>query len=399
MENPPPRPEFFALGHVTDSAKFDQLRQTMPHLAVIDTYEQQLLELFVLNHPWLQMDPGAKEKEFRAYRDNHYGQNEPQQAGVWVYLPWRQTVLHLLADDDYQVVRTGRNRNLINAEEQKKFYDSTVGIAGLSVGNSCAVALALTGGCKRMRLADPDVLELTNLNRIRGSIADLTKLKVHMTAQQIYELDPYADLTLFSDGLTEENIEQFFDGPPRLDVVIDEMDSLGLKVRIREEAQKRRTPVIMGADVNNGSVLDIERHDLEEGIVPFHGRAGTAIADRVVGKKLPLPLIGQIITEEIIGADLISARMQESLLEIGKSIPTWPQLGNAALINGAVIAMAVRHIILGQPLIADRAVIAPESSLIPGYTDESEINRRQMQTNAFLETYQQLIQTILGPKP
>jgi len=167
-------------------------------------------------------------------------------------------------------------------------------------------------------LADPDTLELTNLNRIRGSIADLTAPKVRMTAQQVYELDPFAKLDLFPKGITEENIERFFDGPPRLDIVVDEVDNLGMKIRLREEAKKRRVPVVMATDNGDSGILDIERHDLYDDILLFHGRAGNNIAKRVLGKRLPLPIVGKIIGEELVGFDIVEERMQNSLLEIGK---------------------------------------------------------------------------------
>lgn len=386
-----PKPSFFDLSKLTDLEKLDRLLRDQPSPAVIDTYEQQLKELFVVEHPWLNLDPPRREQEFAAFRTQYYGASQGWEMGVWVYLPWRHVLLHLLPDADYQRVRTARNRDLITVREQQRYYHSTIGIAGLSVGNSCALAIVLMGGGKRMRLADPDTLELTNLNRIRGSIAELTQPKVFMTARQIYELDPYANLELYPEGLTEKNITKFFDGPPRLDVVIDEIDNIGMKVRIRQEARQRGIPVVMAADNGDGGILDVERHDKQKNILPFHGRAGKNIAKRVVGKKLPLPVVGQIITEDLLGAGNITDRVQRSLLQIGSKLPTWPQLGGAAVLNGVAVAATVRRILNGQPIVGQRAMLSLESWLIPGYAGAAQKGRRRKRTKEFLRRFHRLL--------
>jgi len=379
-----PKPIFFDLSKSGAEDRLNELIGSNPQIKVIDTYETQLKELFVLDNPPLHMNPPVRDKEFEKHKEKHYGKGEGYMAGKWVYLSWRNVLLHILDDDGYQQVRTGRNRNLITKEEQTKFYNSTIGIAGLSVGNSCALSIVLTGGGKRIKLADPDTLELTNLNRIRGSIAELTEPKVFMTARQIYELDPYADLTLYTDGLTEGNIEEFMDG---LDVVVEEMDDMGMKVRLRQEAQKRGIPVTMATDNGDGGLLDIERYDQTKDIVTFHGRAGDDIAERTVGKKLPLPMLAKIITEELVGADIVTSRMKKSLLAIGSELPTWPQLGGAALLNGVVTAVAIRKILIGEPLVEERVHLSVESWLTPEYHSKKQVEERKKETEQFTKDF------------
>lgn len=390
--SPEPKPIFFDLKITEDQAKLENLLDEDPRIRIIDTYETQLQELFVLEHPSLHDNATQKAKEFAPYREAHYAGQPAWQAGTWAYIPWRSCLLHLLDDDGYQQVRTARNLNLITAEEQKKFYNSTIGIAGLSVGNSVTLSIVLTGGGKRLRLADPDTLELTNLNRIRGSIVELTEAKVYMSARQIYELDPYADLTLYPAGLTEENIQQFFDGPPKLDVVIDEIDNIAVKFRIREEAKKRGIPVLMAADNGESGTLDIERYDLTPEIEPFHGRAPKQQAP----SPPPRRLLGMMIANEFIGADVTESRTLESVMEIGNTLPTWPQLGGAALLNGVAVAAATRKILTNQPVIDNRAILSLSAWLVPGYDGEAEVTKRKRVVEKFAGEYNQAIEEFLG---
>ncbi len=335
----------------------ERLFDEIPPLCVIDTYEDQLKELLILEQPHLYDDATALSKAFETYRSNHYGNNQPWESGYWVYLPWRSTLVHVLADEQYQLVRTARNQNLITAEEQIKFYNGKIGIAGLSVGSSVALAIVQSGGGKYLRLADPDVLALSNLNRIRSGINELTEPKVYTVARQIYELNPYAKLTLYPMGLTSKNIKEFTQG---LDVIVDEMDNLAMKVKLRQYAAKTKTPLLMATDNGEAALLDVERHDQAK-TKPFHGRL------RLTDKKGPVPSrreVGLRIAQDFVGLDITEPRMYASLQAVGKSLATWPQLGTTAWLSGIMAATAVRRIILNQPLVADRVVAAPLPALL-----------------------------------
>lgn len=377
-----PQPTLFRLGNEFDQKRVEELLGANPDTIIIDTYQDQLEELFSLDHPDLYTQPETLAEEFKKYLKAYYGTKPKWQFGVWAHLPWRQTLLHLLESVEFRRVRTARNRNLITEEEQRVYYNATIGIAGLSVGNSCALALVLSGGGRRLHLADPETLKLTNLNRIRGSVADLTAPKVHLSARQIYELDPYAELALFPDGITDANVTAFFDGPPKLDILIDEVDNAAIKLRLREEAKKRRIPVIMAADNGDGGILEVERYDLNENLEPFHGRVSQPSAD-----TMKLPTIGNILTDDFLQTEDIAPRMKQSLLEIGTSIPIWPQLGTAALLNGMAVATVVRKILTKQPVTEERVFLTPDAWLVPGYGSPEAIAQRQQENEAFVAEF------------
>ena len=344
------RPSFFNLSAKNDKQALTDLLKS-GHVRAVDTYESQLRDYFEIKNPTLVFSPELKSK-FSAYLEDLKKESTIEEQGIWVYLPWRNTVTHILIENEFQEVRTARNKNLITAEEQAKFYHSTIGIAGLSVGNSVALAIVLQGGGRHLKLADFDSLELTNTNRIRASIDGLGLKKVELTAQQIYELNPYAELELFPDGLTEKNMDNFFEG---LDIVIDEIDNLAMKWKIREFAQKFKLPVLMGADNGDGVVIDIERYDLTSDLEFFNGRLPGVSYEKL--KNLGKIETGQLITQ-LVGPENVGQRMLGSLSEIGKTLVSWPQLGGAATLNGSAISCYARKILNNQAVNFKRIIFS-----------------------------------------
>jgi len=373
-------PVFFDLSVEADRAWFAELVSSGDIKHISDDYEEQLLELYGVQNPSHVYTPTFKQ-EFAEYFKKLQKSKPLYQHGLWVYFPWRNTAAHILPEDDYRLVRTARNQNLITREEQEKFYNATVGIGGLSVGSSVAIAIALGGGCKRMKLADFDRLALSNTNRVLAGADRLGLLKTEVVARAVYEINPYAQIELHPEGLTPENIEGFFNG---LDIMIDELDNLAVKYLIREQAHTHRIAVVMAADNGDNAVVDIERYDLDPETPYFHGRMGEVSYDLLKG--LDKFGIGKMITKHV-GPENVTERMQMSLTQMGKTIVSWPQLGGAAMVNGAAVAYCVRKILNGQPLEANRALISMDEKLVPDYNTPEPIARRHKISNDFAKGF------------
>lgn len=350
------RPKIFNLSSKADRLAMEKLIDRGSVLHTNDDYQEQLKEFFEVSNPRLVFSPHFnKNWQTELIRLKNKGSLACQ--GRWVYFPWSCSLCHILDEQKFFTVRTARNRNLITEQEQKNFYEAAIGIAGLSVGNSAALAIVLQGGAKRIKLADHDRLALSNTNRIRTGITNLGLLKVEMTARQIYEINPYAKVDIFPDGLAEKNIGQFCEG---LNVIVDEVDNLAVKYLLRQQAKKRKLPVVMAADNGDGSVVDIERYDLDPKTKFFHGRMGKISYSQLLtlGKRET----GRLITRHV-GEKNIGRAMKSSLGAIGKTIVSWPQLGGAALISGSAVAYCVRKILNKQKIKTNRAIISLEGKL------------------------------------
>lgn len=306
--------------------------------AVHDPLPEQLRNLMEICHPE-EEDPPDDRLDVLA--GEHLGRRDPMRYGTWVYYPWSQRLVHVLPEEAFLDVRLSRNRNKITPEEQLRLFEQRIGIAGLSVGQASALALATEGIGRSFRLADPDRLDLSNLNRLRGGVHDVGVNKALLAARALFELDPYLDIEVLPEGVTDENLDAFLDG---LDLLVEECDDLYMKIRLREAARHRRIPVIM--DTSDRGLLDVERFDREPDRPVLHGLVGDLEAKSLVGlstkDKVPyvLDLLG--------GADAVSTRLAASMVEIRETLTSWPQLASDVLLGSALCADAARRIVLGR---------------------------------------------------
>ena len=272
-----------------------------------------------------------------------------------VYFPWRRMVVHMLGPRAFATLRLDRNRHRITREEQERLGRQRVGVVGLSAGHAAAVTLALEGLCGELRLADPDEVEVSNLNRLPAAVVDVGTNKAVVAARRVAELDPYLSVHALTSGVDKDNLDEFIAG---LDVVVEECDDLGMKLLVREAARRQRVAVVM--ETSDRGLLDVERFDLEPDRAPFHGLLGDVDADALdslsIAEKVPYVLA-------IVDAPQGSARGAASLAEIGRTVSTWPQLGSEVTLGGAIVASAVRRLGLGEDLPSGRARVDLERVL------------------------------------
>jgi hypothetical protein len=263
----------------------------------------------------------------------------------WAYYPWRRAVVAILGPLGFRTLRLDRNTN-ISTGEQAAFTSLTIGVAGLSVGHVIAHTLAAQGLCGGIRLADFDHLELSNLNRVPATVFDLGINKALVAARRIAEIDPYLEVDVFDAGLTVETIEDFLTG---VDVVVEECDSLDMKALLRLGARGRRIPVLMAT--SDGRMVDVERFDQEPERQILHGLLGQLDVGLLPGmssrEKIPHIL-------RHLEAEQIASRTAASLIEIDRTLSTWPQVASDVVIGASAIAEAVRRIGSNQPLRSGR---------------------------------------------
>ena len=247
--------------------------------------------------------------------------------GTVAWYPWRRRGILLLEEAEFTAVRTNRNQLKIRPEEQEQLAGKAVGIVGLSVGRTIALALAMERIVGTLHIADADDIELSNLNRMSCSL-ELGMPKWMSAARAIAEVDPYLEVKVWPQGFRREDIADFLDG---VDLVVDACDGPEAKALLRLGARDRRIPLIM--ETNDRGLLDVERYDLEETVDFLHGR--------VTAEQLTDLAQGGTWTREWLDAfvDLssISPRAADSLAEVGR---TWRAGPNCTAMSPSVPAAA-----------------------------------------------------------
>jgi molybdopterin/thiamine biosynthesis adenylyltransferase len=341
------RPLIFDINNSTQKKELESLLKDTEAIQVFDEISSQLRELIKIRNPKQILTESDYTESLRTFEmDGSF-----DHIGNWVYYPWSQRLVHLLGKDEFIELRTSRNLYKITPEERSILQQKAIGVIGLSVGQMIAITMVMERICAEIRLADFDALELSNMNRIRTSLSNLGIPKVIIAAREIAEIDPYIEVKIFKEGITEDNIDLFLLEGGKLDVLVEECDGLDVKILSRVRARAMGIPVVM--ETNDRGMIDIERFDLNPSLPLLHGLIPENMQNleslRNLSNQEKVPLLGAMV-----GIDKISERMKLSLAEMGKTIGTWPQLASSVVLGGAMVTDVCRKILLQQLQITGR---------------------------------------------
>lgn len=340
-------PEIFNINISSDFQRVQNLIDEQAELLVLDEIHSQMRELIKIRNPQKVLTEDEYVQQIETLlngKPSHY-------YGSWVYYPWNKKLVHLLSKDEFVELRTSRNLYKITPEERSTLLQKKIAIIGLSVGQMIALTIAMERTCDEIRLADFDLIELSNMNRIRTSVTNIGVSKAVVAAREIAELDPYIHVKLFLDGITDDNIDDFLLKDGKVDLLIEECDGLDVKILSRIKAREYGIPVVM--ETNDRGMIDIERFDLEpkrallHGLIPENMENLSAL--RNLSNQEKVPLLGAMV-----GIEHISDRMKMSLAEMGKTISTWPQLASSVVLGGAMVTDVSRRILLKQTTLSGR---------------------------------------------
>jgi len=325
---------------------FNERKQAPGQAKMLNIFDGGLRELFFIRHPRFKNGTPLAEEPLSKFLESM-----KHIKGVWAYYPWKDLLVHSLPEDLFFEVKTARNRDILTEKEQRNYRKINIGIIGMSIGSNIIWPLCSSGGPKTIKIADPDIIELSNLNRMLAPISAIGMNKAEFLARQIYEMDPFMNIDCLPHKITGKNLNHFLSENQKLNIVFDEMDDLQIKFMLRFAARKYRIPVMMVTNIGHNILLDVERFDLEPKRPIFHGLIKDIRPEKI--SNIAYKNWVKIATK-IVGPSYLDARMRQSVRKIGKSIAAIPQMGPTGLISGSVASMAVMRIANGQKLKSGR---------------------------------------------
>ncbi|MCM2280474.1 MAG: ThiF family adenylyltransferase [Bdellovibrionaceae bacterium] len=236
-----------------------------------------------------------------------------------------------------------RNLGLVTPHEQDRLKTARVAVAGLGgVGGSHALALARTG-IGKFRLADFDTFEPANFNRQAGALVSTTgKRKTDVIRSMILDINPYAEVEVYENGVTQENITSFLAG---VDVVMDGLDFYALPVRrlLFAAAEQAGIYVVTSGPIGFTTTL----HVFGPGAMTFEQYFDLASC-RTESEQLVAFIAG--VTPALLQAKQVDPKY----LDFGKR--SAPSIGTATQMCAGIAASEAIQILLGRrpPLLAPR---------------------------------------------
>ena len=143
------------------------------------------------------------------------------------------------------------SRQVVMAEmgykAQLKLKNSKACLLGLGgLGSPAAMQLAAMG-VGHLRIADRDIVELTNLHRQHlYGIDDVGYPKVEAAAKRLQQLNPYITVEPLPLSVNQSNAENIVQG---MDIVIDGLDSMTSRYALNRACIKLGVPYVFGAAI------------------------------------------------------------------------------------------------------------------------------------------------------
>lgn len=148
-----------------------------------------------------------------------------------------------------------RNYGFWNIQEQIALSDATVALGGAG-GDGFQLGLKLAMmGVSRFSIADPEVFDIENSNRVLGATAaNLSRNKAEVLAEMIHGLPgEKRHVEVFTEGVTVDNIAEFMHGA---DLLIDETELTypHIGTALAREARKNGIPNLFVMNIGFAAV-------------------------------------------------------------------------------------------------------------------------------------------------
>jgi molybdopterin/thiamine biosynthesis adenylyltransferase len=146
---------------------------------------------------------------------------------------------------DVTPVRYLRNRRSVSREDQISLLRARAAMVGLGGLGGSLLELFLRLGVGRVRAADGDRFEASNLNRQALSTLDgLGRDKARAARLRAEAINPSASLETYTEFLTQETLPVFLDG---CTLAVDALGGMSMRGPLQRAAAEAGIPLVTGA--------------------------------------------------------------------------------------------------------------------------------------------------------
>ncbi len=152
---------------------------------------------------------------------------------------------------DYFKERTDRNIGWITQQEQQMLRRMTVGIAGCGGMGGLLGAILVRLGIGRIKIADTEVFDVSNLNRQFGANQDtIGKSKAFETARMLRQISPDVEVVVYPMGITEYSADHFVKD---CTIICDEIEfwAIASRIYLHMTARKRTVSILNSPTVGH----------------------------------------------------------------------------------------------------------------------------------------------------
>jgi molybdopterin/thiamine biosynthesis adenylyltransferase len=146
-----------------------------------------------------------------------------------------------------------RNLGILSEMEIEKLRSSCIAIAGCGCIGGFSAELLARMGIGKLIIADPDVFDVTNINRqCAATHHTINQSKVTALQNHLLSIQPELEVVCYPEGVTKANVNEFL---ADADYVIDAIDYFAFadSVRLHRAARSRKLHIMTAAALGFGT--------------------------------------------------------------------------------------------------------------------------------------------------
>lgn len=246
--------------------------------------------------------------------------------------------------------------DFVSMELQEKLRHAKLVVAGCGSIGSPVATTATRSGMEDITMADPDVVEESNLARQDYTYDQVSINKSIALRDNLKRINPYPNFKAISEGITEENVEELV---KNADILFDGIDirASDMMYKFHEYAAKYKKPVIVGYDLAGTAMLAVYRYDKKD-MKPLDGDISPEMIEQFkmvkgaykegkISEGQFLDYVNHTLTGAI-NPFQVPVEQFEQLINKKEGETRTPQIGTTSRLIGALAIETMKQILSGN---------------------------------------------------